>query len=1209
MLCAEKIQCPAVNTQPEANFCVLRTQEGVDIRASLKPSVNARNNLHQKEDRILLKDVFLLIPEVKDNMKKDSQTRRGPRDYLVLNQSLFEFPNSDCFNEKTRFLSLVVPQHRPCVEASSVDLEKQPYDFYVKAKVKEVRNGPTEFFLDSFGTLYDPTTTSRHRSSVIFISQQPLILHIFIPNEETSSRLRAAGFFNTVCGTIALYSRQLGSFLNDQCSLIMANIRHAFGIISAYLVNLHFSHLEPFLTDLFTFVSTIIRDAYNTVFEYSDTLYSRHLGPFLTDQWTLVTATSGAGYDVIAQHLQPFATFIKGQWSSAVEVLYIFLSFDKFDSISFEKSIVYQWNLIWSYIDHACQKIGVLRADGDATVAAGWIVLSVLIVCPVLLVKWLVTSLRNQAGVQEMDDIIMLDNDNGIPVFRRDDPLVDFLREAFNIIYLPQWTDEDNNMVDGTDNAIVGQDTVLRPSTDLILAMGIGHNNAEIIFPRLIVSDPYINFQFETARFNNYHEVLLADRASSECDVMYPPQRRTEFGWVVTSRDQSLVTDIANEEHNRLPPRRFFSLPCIAALEEYQHHDDYALTERIDSSYDLMPVTHRETKTRVLGPPTGKRTTVLKPSRCELSKEGEGTDSEEACNISLAQNSGASNVSHKDEDFKKVMKDFLTNIDDTYGPPSQPATHLLREEQSEHDEGRDLEEANKNYMTPKSNAPKVSQKDKDFKQAMKYFLDDIDDTYGPPSQPATHLLREELSEQDEGRDLEEAHKINMTPKSNAPKVSQKDKDFKQAMKYFLDDIDDTYGPPSQPATHLLREELSEQDEGRDLEDAHKINMTPKSNAPKVSQKDNDFKKVMKDFLTDIDDTYGPPSQPATHLLREELSEQDEGRDLEEAHKINMTPTSNAPKVSQKDNDFKKVMKDFLTDIDDTYGPPSQPATHLPREELSEQDEGRDLEEAHKINMTPKRNAPKVSQKDNDFKKVMKDFLTDIDDTYGPPSQPATHLPREELSEHDEERDLEEAHKIYIEQRSNAPKVSQEDKDFKQAMKDFQADIDNTYGAPSQSATHLTKEEPSEEQDERRDVEEAHKICMAPKGSSAKESQEEKDFKEVMKDFLTDIDETYGPPSRRASHLFRETPFEEGEEEAGSIDSVEAHKIHIAKKGVATKMSQENKDSQQVLKKFLTDIDETYGNIKTPRRRLTNFLWGCQEVIFYVLDVYRYKQIL
>ncbi|KAJ8036856.1 hypothetical protein HOLleu_17502 [Holothuria leucospilota] len=443
-------------------------------------------------------------------------------------------------------------------------------------------------------------------------------------------------------------------------------------------------------------------------------------------------------------------------------------------------------------------------------------------------------------------------------------------------------------MVDVTDNPIVGEDTVLRPSTDLILAMGIGHNNDEIIFPRLIVSDPYINYQFETARSNNYHEVLLADRANSECDVMYLLQRRTEFG--------------------------------------------------------------------VLGPPTGKRTTVLKHSRCELSKEDEGTDSEEACNICMAQNSSASNVSHKDEDFKKVMKDFLTNIDDTYGPPSQPATHLLREELSEHDEGRDLEEA---------------------------------------------------------------------------------------------------------------------------------------------------------------------------------------------HKINMTPTSNAPKVSQKDNDFKKVMKDFLTDIDDTYGPPSQPATHLLREELSEHDEERDLDEAHKINMTPK---------------------------------------------------------------SNAPKVSQEDKDFKQAMKYFQADIDNTYGAPSQPATHLTKEEPSEEQDERRDVE-AHKICMAPKVSSAKEFQEEKDFKEVMKDFLTDIDETYGPPSRRASHLFRETPFEEAEEEAGSIDSVEAHKIHIAKKGAATKMSQENKDSQQVLRDFLTDIDETSGNIKTPRRRLTNFLWGCQEVIFYVLDVYRYKQIL
>ncbi|KAJ8036857.1 hypothetical protein HOLleu_17503 [Holothuria leucospilota] len=528
-------QCPGVNTQPEANFCVLRTQEGVEIRASLKPSLNAQQKLHQtldltnarccfnpdkkcaltehlnvtlnnitsllkypihplwcykllneggtcfklmskcaalhfvrhilnvntfnnsrysfyefgkpsltqtvdvqitrktsfnsketfsvhlrseksastttqtetpsrlmtnphrsperEEDRILIEDVFLLIPEVKDNMKKDSQTRRGARDYLVLNQSLFEFPNSDCFSEKTRFLSLVVPQHRPCVEASSVDLEKQPYDFYVKEKylqdwfdcfifsfkVKEIRNGPTEFFLDSFGTLYDPTTTSRHRSSVIFISQQPLILHIFIPNEETSSRSRAPEFFNTVCGTIALYSRQLGSFLNDQCSLIMATIRNAFGIISAYLVNLHSSHLEPFLTDLFTFVATIIRDAYNTIFEYSDTLYSRHLGPFLTDRWTLVTATSGAGYDVIAQHLQPLATFIKGQWSSAVEVLYIFLSFDKFDSISFEKSIVYQWNLIWSYIDHACQKIGVLRADGDATVAAGWIILSVLI--------------------------------------------------------------------------------------------------------------------------------------------------------------------------------------------------------------------------------------------------------------------------------------------------------------------------------------------------------------------------------------------------------------------------------------------------------------------------------------------------------------------------------------------------------------------------------------------------------------------------------------------------------------------------------------------------------------------------------------------------------------------------------------------------------------------------------------------------------------
>ncbi|KAJ8041343.1 hypothetical protein HOLleu_12138 [Holothuria leucospilota] len=838
LLWAEKIQCPAVNTrQPVSNFCVLRTQKGVNIRASLKPSLIARQNVYQMlvnnkrtpllgvwdelwysfyefgkpsltqsvdvlithktysnskeafsvhlsseksaspatateisarlvvsphrstgrgEDRIF-EDVFLLIPEVSGNMKKESQTRRGPRDYLVLNQSLFEFPNSYCFNEKTRFLSLVDRQHRPCVEASSVDLEKQPYDFYIKAKVNEIRNEPAEFFLSSFGGLYDTATTSRHRSSVIFISQQPLILHIFIPNEKPSSRSTAAGVPNTVYFTITLHTRHLGSFLNDQCCLVIATIRDTYGII----------------------------------YEYFDTLYSNHLGKF----FTLVTAIIHDGCDVIAQSLQILTTFLKIQCSSAVDVIYsaaeelcdiLRSSSDKLDSISFGKSRDYQWTLIWSYVDRACQKIGVLRADGDATVAAGWIAFSIFI---------------------------------------------------------------DETIVDGTNTTIARQDTVSPASigipwtqSDLSLAMDIACTDEEdCMFVRFTVSDPCINYNFDTGRSISSRKAPSIERGGSDCDVI-----------------------------------------------------------------------------GVEGPPTGKLAPVLKQSREKPSDEGEGSD--EACNIYMAQSSSVPQMSQKDDDFKQAMKDFLTDIDETYGAPSQPAIHLLREERSEEqDEG-------KMCMAQRDNAPKMPHEEKHLTESMKHYLADIDDTNGPPSQlRAIHLIKKEPSERhDEHRDLDEAQRIYLYPKSNAFKMAREDKDFQQSMRHFLSDIDETNGPPSQlRAIHLIKEESSEErdEHCRDLDEAQGIYLDPKSIASTMSGEYKDFQQSMNHFLPDIDETNGPLSRlRAIHLVKENPSGgQDEGTYADKAHKIYMAQKDCPPKVSLEENDFEQALKAFHADIDKTCG--------------------------------------------------------------------------------------------------------------------------------------------------------------------------------------------------------------------------------------------------------------------------------------------------
>ncbi|KAJ8036939.1 hypothetical protein HOLleu_17611 [Holothuria leucospilota] len=550
--------------------------------------------------------------------------------------------------------------------------------------------------------------------------------------------------------------------------------------------------------------------------------------------------------------------------------------------------------------------------------AAGWITFFVFSGFPVLLVTWLVASLRNPPSVE---DIIMLNNDNGLLAFGRDNLVADFMQDAFN---LPPLADEDDTNVDGTNTALVRQDTNRRSSShisltpsDIRLAMSIAYQDAARMFLQPSVSDPGINFDVETARFNSFRGAHPVIRCMSDCEVMYLGQRSVE-----TPCD--LLTNTTNLEYYRPPPRRFFSDPCINsfnAIDQYHYIDDDDIIVRIGSSYDLMSVAHRETKNRVEGPPTGKLATVLKHSR-EVPSEREGTDLDEAYEIHMAQTGGALEVSeeeHKlDEGLRQALKNLIADVDKEYGNNTTP----VKEESSERDEGTDLDEAYKIQMAQNGGAQDAQLPEEEYKldegvrQALKNLIADVDKEYGNNTTPA----KDKPSGRDEGTDLEKTYKIQRTQNGGAVEVADEDYELnggvRQALKNLITDVDKEYGNNTTP----VKEEPSGRDEGTDLDEAYKIQMAQNGGAldarlPEEEYKlDEGVRQALKNLIAEVDKEDVNNTTP----VKEEPSGRDEVTNLEEAFKIDMAKNGGVVGVAQEDKDFQQALKDFLTDTDEIF---------------------------------------------------------------------------------------------------------------------------------------------------------------------------------------------------------------------------------------------------------------------------------------------------
>ncbi|KAJ8047855.1 hypothetical protein HOLleu_06974 [Holothuria leucospilota] len=561
------------------NACVLRTQRGVEIRVSLKPSLSAQNNLHETLDfskarccfdpdkrcplpvslNVTLANAASLlkypirprmmtvnkqrIPQMSvwdeiwyslyefekpsltqsvdvkitrknyDNaddeetffhLRSDEgispsshRSKRGSRDLLVAEKEYFTFHRWDCFDESTCFPSLVQSHlHQP--HTSSVDLAYKPFGVFIGTKVKETNNKPRKMALSSLGTLQDPATISRDRSSAVFISQQPLILHIFIPNEEPSLGLAVAGFVDTAFTAFSWYSGHLGSLLNNQ----------------------------------YTLVKAIICD----------------------------------GYDVIAQIGQFLATFLKSQWSSAIDVLYsateqlydLVGSFDNFDRIPFEKSIDCQWNLIWSYVDQACQRlIGLIINGVNIKMATGPIVVILLTAGIATFCVMSRTDHAECSGNPSTADSSSTDKteDTNTPehkdtiVFRnfgRYDLMNDFIEDALKILYPRSLYEEDDYPfvppidVDWTSN--------------ITMAMDIDDKKGHCKLLQRTSSDPFINHAIEMTKFNIRGETGIIRSCSSDYAICYSDKSRRNLMKTTSESPKPRVLKLVLKEPKKLPP-------------------------------------------------------------------------------------------------------------------------------------------------------------------------------------------------------------------------------------------------------------------------------------------------------------------------------------------------------------------------------------------------------------------------------------------------------------------------------------------------------------------------------------------------------------------------------------------------------------------------------------------------------------------------------